>query len=218
MLPSEITRRDVWVTERRLAGTLATPEAPVGLVLFAHGSGSSRLSPRNLMVASRLNEARIATLLFDLLSEAESRDRGNVFDIELLATRLAEATAWARGDANISALPIGFFGASTGAGAALTAAAEDERIAAIVSRGGRPDLASTKALGKVRAATLLIVGSRDETVLTLNRQALAELKCEARLEIVRGATHLFEEKDALERVADLAADWFARHFQTVASG
>lgn len=212
-------RREVLIPAHDLSGFLAIPGQACGLVLFAHGGGSSRFSPRNAMVADRLNGAGIATLLFDLLSEEESRNRENVFDIELLAGRLAEATRWARGEADVLALPTGYFGASTGAGAALTAAAAEEgEIAAIVSRGGRPDLAPRQALHRVRAPTLLIVGSRDEAVLALNRQALAEMKCEARLEIISGATHLFEEAGALERVADLAADWFLRYFRPDEAG
>ncbi|PQA89759.1 hydrolase [Marinicaulis flavus] len=201
------------MTPRRLAGFLSTPEKAPGLVLFAHGSGSSRLSPRNTMVAKRLNEAGVATLLFDLLTEGESADRGNVFDIGLLAGRLLEATAWARNEAGFEALPIGYFGASTGAGAALMAAADEHaEVAAVVSRGGRPDLAGAAALNAVRAPTLLIVGSKDVQVLELNRQALAELRCEKKLEVVSGASHLFEEAGTLERAADLAAGWFQRCF------
>jgi putative phosphoribosyl transferase len=210
----DMRRREILMPVHNLSGFLAIPDEACGLVLFVHGSGSSRFSPRNTMVAERLNSARIATLLFDLLSEEESENRENVFDIELLAERLAEATRWARGEADVSALPIGYFGASTGAGAALTAAATGEAdIAAIVSRGGRPDLAPMAALHRVRAPTLLIVGSRDDVVVALNRQALAELKCEAKIEIVPGATHLFEEAGALEHVADLATDWFLRYFR-----
>ncbi len=210
--------REVAVTRHNLGGFLAVPEKSMGLVLFVHGSGSSRFSPRNNMVADQLNKARIATLLFDLLSEEESRDRAKVFDIELLAARLSEVIAWARAQSVLQGLPLGLFGASTGAAAALTAAAyADVNIAAIVSRGGRPDLASNEALSNVRAPTLLIVGSQDDVVLALNKQALQELRCEAKLEIIPGATHLFEEAGALERVSDLASDWFTRWFKSSAS-
>lgn len=190
-----------------LRGTLGVPEGALGLVLFAHGSGSSRLSPRNQRVARALRDAGIGTLLFDLLTEAEAEDRARVFDIELLAQRLLDATAvvhrWE--------LPIGYFGASTGAAAALVAAARSpDPVAAVVSRGGRPDLAGA-ALAKVRSPTLLIVGGRDETVLQLNRQAESELRCEKKLEVVTGATHLFEEPGALEQVTHLARRWFVDH-------
>lgn len=165
------------------------------------------------MVADRLNRSGIATLLFDLLSEGESEDRRNVFNIELLAARLSEASTWARAEPLLKRLPIGYFGASTGGAAALSAAADSRGgVAAVVSRGGRPDLTPVGKLHRVRAPTLLIVGALDETVLRLNRLALAQLRCEAQLETVTGATHLFEEDGALERVADLATDWFAAHF------
>jgi predicted phosphoribosyltransferase/predicted alpha/beta-hydrolase family hydrolase len=161
-----------------LAGDLALPQTPLGAVLFAHGSGSSRASPRNRLVARRLNEAGLATLLFDLLTQGEALDRDNVFDIPLLASRLAAADRWLRGTAEVGALPIGYFGASTGAAAALWAAADlGEKVRAVVSRGGRPDLARP-CLALVRAPTLLVVGGADEVVLELNRQALAELRCE----------------------------------------
>jgi len=214
MSEGNMSVREVSITPRKLGGFLTLPEKPEGLVLFAHGSGSSRFSPRNTMVADRLNKARIATLLFDLLTEQESRDRAKVFDIALLAARLSEVAAWARDENEISQLPIGYFGASTGAGAALVAASkEDVKIAAVVSRGGRPDLAPKEALNSVQAPTLLIVGSKDEDVMQLNRQALRELQCEARLEIISGATHLFEETGTLERVSDSAAEWFIHHFR-----
>ncbi|MEJ8644248.1 phosphoribosyltransferase [Streptomyces sp. MS1.HAVA.3] len=193
-----------------LAGDLALPEGAGAVVMFAHGSGSSRRSPRNRAVASDLNRARLGTLLFDLLTPAEEADRANVFDIEPLAGRLADATRWLRRQVP---LPIGYFGASTGAAAALWAAADaDADIGAVVSRGGRPDLAGPRLAG-VRAPTLLIVGARDTTVLDLNRAAQRELRCENRLEIVPGATHLFEEPGALDEVAALARDWFARHLE-----
>ncbi|MFG2993932.1 phosphoribosyltransferase family protein [Streptomyces sp. NPDC048257] len=190
-----------------LAGDLALPEGAGAVVMFAHGSGSSRHSPRNRSVAAELNRAGLGTLLLDLLTPAEEGDRANVFDIETLAGRLADATVWLRGR---EALPVGWFGASTGAGAALWAAASDPDVYAVVSRGGRPDLAGPR-LAAVRAPTLLIVGGRDTTVLDLNRAALRELRCEKHLEIVPGATHLFEEPGALDEVARLAGDWFTRH-------
>ncbi|WP_326590538.1 phosphoribosyltransferase family protein [Streptomyces sp. NBC_01294] len=191
-----------------LAGDLALPEGAGAVVMFAHGSGSSRRSPRNRAVAADLNGARLGTLLFDLLTPAEEADRANVFAIEPLAGRLADATRWLR---RRVPLPIGYFGASTGAAAALWAAADaDADIGAVVSRGGRPDLAGPRLAG-VRAPTLLIVGARDTTVLDLNRAAQRELRCENRLEIVPGATHLFEEPGALDEVAALARDWFAGH-------
>lgn len=195
----------------RVAGHLTVPENACGVVLFAHGSGSSRRSPRNRYVAVRLNEAGFATMLFDLLTVEEAQDRANVFDIELLAHRLLDVARWVRMRPDAAALPLGYFGASTGAGAALWAAADpDARASAVVSRGGRPDLAGSK-LGSVRAPTLLIVGGYDDVVIELNRRAQERLVCENRLEVVPGATHLFEEPGALEQVADLATDWFAVH-------
>ncbi|MFC9497527.1 phosphoribosyltransferase family protein [Streptomyces sp. NPDC056982] len=191
----------------RLAGDLARPEGASGLVMFAHGSGSSRHSPRNRAVAEVLQEAGLGTLLFDLLTPAEEADRNNVFDIGTLAGRLAGATRWLR---DRESAPIGYFGASTGAAAALRAAADDPDIGAVVSRGGRPDLAGPR-LDDVRAPTLLIVGGADVMVLDLNRAAQAQLRCENRLEIVPGATHLFEEPGTLDRVADLARQWFTTH-------
>jgi putative phosphoribosyl transferase len=196
---------------RQLAGHLTIPSGARGLVVFAHGSGSGRHSPRNQAVARALNDAGLGTLLFDLLSLDEEADRTNVFDIPLLAGRLGAATAWLLDQDDTRALPIGFFGASTGAGAALWAAAEpDSPVRAIVSRGGRPDLAGAR-LDSVRAPTLLIVGGRDEAVLEMNRDAARHLACEHRIEVVPGATHLFEETGALEAVADLAARWFLEH-------
>lgn len=193
-----------------LPGTLTVPVGARGIVLFAHGSGSSRVSPRNLAVARDLNAADLATLLFDLLTPAEADDRGRVFDIGLLADRLVGATRWVRRGADLDALPVGYFGASTGAAAALQAAAElGEDVAATVSRGGRPDLA--ERLPDVTAPTLLIVGARDETVLDLNERARRALRCPTELAIVPGATHLFEEPGALEQVSELARDWFDRH-------
>ncbi len=194
-----------------LGATLGVPPGPRGLVVFAHGSGSSRLSPRNRFVAEALNRRGIATVLADLLTEPEAESRGNVFDVELLAGRLRAVARWGLGEVG-GVLPLGYFGASTGAAAALIAAVEDPPVAAIVSRGGRPDLAGP-ALAKVGASTLLIVGGADDVVLELNRQALAALRCRKELAIVPGATHLFEEPGALERVAELAGDWFARELQ-----
>jgi len=194
-----------------LQGDLALPGAPLGVVLFAHGSGSGRLSPRNRYVAERLNRAGLATLLLDLLTPAEESDRANVFDVPLLANRLAYATRWIRGRPETASLALGTFGASTGAAAALWAAAEPgATVAAVVSRGGRPDLAAGR-LRAVSAPTLLIVGGDDRVVLRLNEEALELLPGERRLTVVPGATHLFEEPGALERVAELAAGWFVTH-------
>lgn len=195
-----------------LEGVLAfPPRASSGLIVFAHGSGSSRFSPRNNFVATALRKAGFATLLFDLLSKDEGSDRRNVFDIELLSARLEAATQWAEEAAESRNLPIGYFGASTGAAAALVAGARlGPRIAAIVSRGGRPDLAGD-SLSAVTAPTLLIVGGFDEEVLALNRQAQRALRCPTTLDIVPRATHLFEEPGALEQVVDLAASWFRIH-------
>ena len=195
----------------RLRGHLHVPAHALSVVLFAHGSGSSRLSPRNQYVAGVLNDAGLATLLFDLLDEDEARDRANVFDIALLATRLSGATEWLRQEGGVARLPIAYFGASTGAAAALWAAADrGSQIAAVVSRGGRPDLADAR-LGDVVAPTLLIVGGADEEVLELNRWAQARLRCENRLEVVPGATHLFDEPGTLEAAARAARDWFLGH-------
>jgi putative phosphoribosyl transferase len=196
-----------------LPGALTVMPGALGLVVFAHGSGSSRLSPRNRFVAEALQQEQLATLLFDLLHAEEADRRENVFDIGLLAGRLEQAMAWAHRHPALAALPLGLFGASTGAAAALVAAAHrPERVRAVVSRGGRPDLAG-EALAAVRAPTLLIVGGFDEEVLGLNRQAMAQMKHnEHRLEIVRGATHLFEEAGALLAAARLARAWFIKHF------
>jgi len=193
-----------------LPGTLTLPDGPRGLVLFAHGSGSSRHSPRNAFVAATLRAAGLGTLLFDLLTEAEADERSNVFDIRLLAERIAAAVDFVRSQRALARLPIGLFGASTGAAAALVAAADDPAVAAVVSRGGRPDLAGP-ALARVRCPTLLVVGGADTEVLALNRLALESLAGEKRLAVVPGATHLFEEPGALEEAARLAAGWFARH-------
>lgn len=194
-----------------IVGDLALAPSAAGLVVFAHGSGSSRHSHRNRQVARALNDRRFATLLLDLLTPGEERDRANVFDLDLLADRLVAATRWAQQDRRIAGLRIGYFGASTGAGAALTAAAElGEEVAAVVSRGGRPDLAGAR-LAQVRAPVLLIVGGLDGVVVDLNRQARRLLQSPTQLSIIPGATHLFEEPGALEEVARLAGDWFVRH-------
>lgn len=191
-----------------LNAILGMPQKPIGAVAFAHGSGSGRLSPRNNAVARVLQDASIATFLADLLTEDEAADRRRVFDIPLLAQRLYVCTAWLEKDAATRGLPVGYFGASTGGGAALMAAAENPGSArAVVSRGGRPDLAGP-ALEHVQVPTLLIVGSRDEDVLRLNRRALEHLPGTKCLEIVEGASHLFEEPGTLEEVARLARDWF----------
>ena len=201
--------------EVALNGDLALPADAGGLVLFAHGSGSSRHSSRNKYVASELNQAGLATLLFDLLTEAEEYEerytRHLRFDIGLLARRLVAATEWAARDPRLRHLPVGYFGASTGGGAALVAAAgKPDSVAAIVSRGGRPDLAG-EALPRVRAPTLLIVGGEDTPVIEMNQEALAQLRCEKELRIVPGATHLFEEPGTLEAVAQMARQWFERY-------
>jgi putative phosphoribosyl transferase len=202
-------REDVWIGSQRLPGELQTPAEAVGLVVFVHGSGSSRRSPRNRFVADVMHGRRLATLLFDLLADAEAADRRNVFDIALLARRVEVVLAWLRMRPDVGRLPVGLFGASTGAAAALRAAAEQPiSVGAVVSRGGRPDLAEDH-LGRVQAPTLLIVGGDDPEVLELNRLAARRLHCLHRLEIVPGATHLFEEPGALDAVADSAARWFA---------
>lgn len=198
-----------------LRGQLTVPGGAAGVVLFAHGSGSSRRSPRNRFVAAGLNRAGLGTLLFDLLTEAEETDRANVFDTGLLARRLADATGWLRERPGTEGQAVGYFGASTGAAAALWAAAEpDARIAAVVARGGRPDLAGPR-LPAVTAPTLLIVGGHDQLVLDLNRDAQARLRCENRLAVVPGATHLFEEPGTLEQVTELARDWFTDHMTPI---
>jgi putative phosphoribosyl transferase len=197
-----------------LPGRLTVSREASGLVLFAHGSGSSRHSARNRYVAEVLSRAGLGTLLFDLLTTGEERDRGNVFDIELLAGRLVDAMRWLRQQPTASHLRIGLFGASTGAGAALWAAAAPEAdVAAVVSRGGRPDLAAAR-LSRVDAPTLLIVGGNDEEVLRLNRAAASMMRCEHRVAVVPGATHLFEEPGTLGAAAELARDWFARHLRS----
>lgn len=194
-----------------LHGDLGLPEKPAGVVLFAHGSGSGRLSPRNRFVAQTLQKRGLATLLLDLLEEQEADDRRKVFDIDLLADRLLGATAWLRQQPATKELPVGYFGASTGAGAALQAAARmPKAVAAVVSRGGRPDLAGP-FLAHVTAPTLLIVGGDDGPVIEMNQEALAQLACTKELITVPGATHLFEEPGTLEQVADHAGAWFERY-------
>jgi putative phosphoribosyl transferase len=206
-----LAREAVRIGERQLPGTLQMPAQAVGLVVFAHGSGSSRLSGRNQRVAEALHLQQLATLLFDLLDSGEAASHRHVFDIGLLAARVLQALDWVEGRADLSGMPVGLFGASTGAAAALQAAAQrPQRIAAVVSRGGRPDLASDW-LARVAAPTLLIVGGADTEVLDLNRRASRALHCKKRLEVVPGAGHLFEEPGALQGVAGLAAGWFAAH-------
>jgi dienelactone hydrolase len=207
-LPEPVT---VSVGDVALPGILTLPPAPQGVVIFAHGSGSSRLSPRNRLVADALLEANFGTLLLDLLTEAEERDRGNVFDVKLLATRLRGATTWVAARPACAGLPIGYFGASTGAAAALVAAAAPgSRAQAVVSRGGRPDLAGA-LLPHVRVPTLLIVGAEDTPVFALNHAAYERLGGVKRLVTIPGATHLFEEPGALDSVARHAAEWFGRY-------
>ncbi|MBT8763212.1 dienelactone hydrolase family protein [Desulfohalobiaceae bacterium Ax17] len=202
----------IQAAEIELEGLLEVPPNPIGLVLFAHGSGSSRHSRRNNYVASLLKKAKIATLLFDLLTDREEADRTNVFDIELLSKRLINATDYVKKDSRVSKLPFGYFGASTGAAAALNASTKNEYIKAIVSRGGRPDLAEG-SLSLVKAPTLLIVGGNDFGVIELNERAYNQLACEKELTIVHGATHLFEEPGKLEEVAKLARNWFVKYLK-----
>ncbi|MGE5210343.1 MAG: phosphoribosyltransferase family protein, partial [Acidobacteriota bacterium] len=204
---------DVGIGGFSLPGHLTIPPDAVGVVIFAHGSGSSRHSPRNQFVADQLQAAGLGTLTFDLLTDGEAADRRNVFDIGLLGSRLLRATDWVRDHPAVAGLPVALFGASTGAAAALVAASDPSRpVAAVVSRGGRPDLAGNR-LVHVHAPTLLIVGGADTTVLTLNQQAQRSLRCENQLTVVPGATHLFEEPGTLQQVARLAADWFVEHCQ-----
>jgi putative phosphoribosyl transferase len=198
-------------------GALELPAGCIGVVLFAHGSGSSRHSPRNNFVAQRLRAARLGTLLIDLLTPEEDADYERRFDIALLTRRLSDAARFLQKDERTAKLPVGLFGASTGAAAALQVAAEiPQTVAAVVSRGGRPDLAGSATLGRVRTPTLLIVGGHDQGVIELNQDAYAALDCAKELVIVPGATHLFEERGALEEVARLAAGWFSRHMQRAA--
>jgi len=211
---SSIDRHEIVVSPAGLKGTLALPTDSRALVIFAHGSGSSRLSPRNNYVATALNRAGLDTLLFDLLSEEEAADRANVFDIPLLADRLEMARIWAASDVRTGRVPVGYFGASTGAAAALLAAsAAGPQVFAVVSRGGRPDLA-LPVLDRVRAPTLLIVGGLDGQVLALNKEAYRALECEKALEVVSGATHLFEEPGTLDQVIALTRDWFVGHLES----
>ena len=217
-----ITRRRQRIAERDatipldyaiLPGLLTVPAGAIGVIAFAHGSGSGRFSPRNRFVTAFLHGGRLATLLFDLLTPEEAAARSNVFDVELLAMRLVGATRWLELQAETRRLPLAYFGASTGAAAALWAAADlGEQVRAIVSRGGRPDLAAER-LTSVRAPTLLVVGGADDLVLELNRRALEQLGCEAELRVVPGAGHLFEEPGALGEVAGLARDWFVGHLE-----
>lgn len=208
-------RLETMIAPLGLSATLRQPDEAKGLIVFAHGSGSSRLSPRNVAVAEVLGERGFATLLFDLLTEVEEGDRRNVFDIPLLADRLLDAVRWIEGESGLSELPLGLFGASTGAAAALVAAARlGTRIAAVVSRGGRADLAGD-FLRDVTAPTLLIVGEADREVLKLNEDAFAQLRCKKALRIVPGATHLFPEPGALETAIEFTAQWFGEHLAGV---
>ncbi len=195
-----------------LDGELVVPPSARGVVLFAHGSGSSRFSPRNTYVAKVLQQRGIGTLLFDLLTRDEDRNYETRFDIPLLTLRLLSVSAWLQTSAQTQKLKLGYFGASTGAAAALQAAAEmGDKVAAVVSRGGRPDLAGALALGRVQAPTLLIVGAADYGVIELNQQAHALMHCQKELTLIPGATHLFEEPGTLEQAASAAADWFEQH-------
>ena len=226
MAPANRTTADtrpieVPIGAARLQGDLGLPRAAHGVVVFAHGSGSSRHSPRNQFVARVLERRSLATLLIDLLTPEEERVDVRTaqyrFDIPMLAERLVSIVDWLRVQPDTARLPIGFFGASTGGGAALmAAAARPGEVAAVVSRGGRPDLAGA-ALPKVAAPTLLIVGGHDEPVIEMNRDAMAQMRCDVALDIVPGATHLFEEPGTLERVAALAADWFDKHLRAAGS-
>lgn len=201
---------EVRIEPEGLDGFLGIPEGAQGIVVFAHGSGSGRVSPRNNHVAAALRQAGLATLLLDLLNPEEERDRRNVFDIDLLATRLIRATRWTDQRPETSGLIPGYFGASTGAAAALRAASTEQKIAAVVSRGGRPDLA-LDVLPMVRAPTLLLVGSRDGPVIGLNERALDALRAEKRLIVIEGAGHLFEEPGTLDEVVRHATEWFLNH-------
>lgn len=205
-----VISRNVLIGEQALPGQFTSPEAPRGLIVFAHGSGSSRHSPRNTAVARRFEELGFATLLFDLLTDQEAKDRRNVFDISLLASRIGQALSWAQQQASLNGLPLGLFGASTGAGGALLAAASAPAVRAIVSRGGRPDLCGP-ALHEVRAPTLLIVGGADREVLTLNEAAARQMQCPHKIITVPGAGHLFEEPGALEHVVAVSGAWFLKH-------
>jgi dienelactone hydrolase len=210
--PIQKTTTEIPVGAIKLKADIAVPQPAMGMVLFVHGSGSSRLSTRNRMVADYLNSASMATLLFDLLTPAEDTDRNNRFNISLLVQRLEAVSEWVVKQLEYKDLHIAYFGASTGAAAALVAASKIPSVAAVVFRGGRPDLAK-EALPLVTAPTLLIVGSLDSQVITLNRQAFENLRCEKKMELVAGATHLFEEPGTMEQVCTLAAQWFEAHFQ-----
>lgn len=204
--------------ELDLRAFLGVPAGAKGIVIFAHGSGSGRMSPRNNFVAARLRQSGLATLLLDLLTPAEELDRRNVFDIGLLAARLRFAVDWAASNGETSLLRPAYFGASTGGGAAIRAAVGDPRIFAIVSRGGRPDLAGHEALTQLAAPTLLIVGGEDGVVIDLNRAAASTMTCPHELVIVPGAGHLFEEPGTLDQVVDLAGSWFVSHLQNEERG
>ncbi len=201
------------VVGEELSGLLVVPDGAVGLVIFAHGSGSSRMSPRNTYVAEELNNAGLATLLFDLLTEEEDQVYENRFNIELLTDRLVGVTRWCMDNPKLADLRIGYFGSSTGAAAALSASAYyGTKIKAVVSRGGRPDLTGDE-LDLIESPTLLIVGGEDKETIDFNRQAYTHMGCEKKMEVIPGATHLFEEEGALERVAELAVIWFLSHLQ-----
>lgn len=206
---NEIEREvTVFSADLELKGILALPREAKAMIIFAHGSGSGRFSPRNNFVARVLQQAGFGTFMMDLLTEEESLNRENVFDIDLLAARLNTAKKWIAEQRELSSLPIGFFGASTGAAAAIQAVALDpERIFALVSRGGRPDLAGL-LLKRISVPTLLIVGGNDGVVIDLNQEAFAKMNCQKEIKIIPGATHLFEEPGTLEQVAELAKDWF----------
>ncbi len=217
MPDNTMNKRVVSVGSFSLEGFLRMPPNPIGLVVFAHGAGSSHLSTRNNFVAEELGKRGIATLLFDLLTEEEATNRANVFDITLLSARMREAVQYVRREVGQRDLPMGLFGSSTGAAAALVAAAEaPEQIRAIVSRGGRPDMAG-KVLPKILAPVLLIVGGADTQVIELNEAAARQMTCPHKVEIVPGATHLFAEPGTLEEVVRLAGNWFETYFQTAAA-
>ena len=210
-ISEEVRAREVEIRPAGIKAILTAPANAAAMIIFAHGSGSGRLSPRNNYVAAALREDGFATLLLDLLTPEEERDRANVFDIELLAERLSMAARWVREQSAFSEIPISYFGASTGAGAALVAAARnDPHVSAVVSRGGRPDLAG-RWLEQVSAPTLLIVGSLDGPVIDLNKQAYDRLQCPKRMTIINGARHLFEEPGTLEEVIVHASAWFSAH-------
>lgn len=221
MIESIVPHEEIAIPSGRviLSGILSLPSVPRGTIVFSHGSGSGRFSPRNRFVADQLFKANIATLLLDLLTPDEEQVYETRFDIQLLTLRLADAVEFTSRKIETKGLPIGLFGASTGAASALNvAAAQPKLVKAVVSRGGRPDLATPQALARVRAPTLLIVGARDHEVLALNREALAAMHCEKELAVVPGATHLFEEPGTLEQVAELSVRWFGTHFKSDRSG